>query len=395
MVVQDKFVTLLCTALFSASVSVHAAKGPPLRTGLWVTQKTSEAAANLSRFESEIRTNPSLSGVCLTASWNEIEKAPGQIDFSAIEKAIGVLRRLNIKYELALKPGVDTPSYVFEQGAQSFETSVSNPHRANFGQAVRIPIPWDPIYQRNFSRVIQELGKRYSSDKLCVGVVLTCANFMSKEMHLPKRAADRARWHATGDYATNLRQVYHKYIDEWAKAFPKQALSLHLAKVADLPLSFNEEVIQYGLSKYPERFTIQNCQLTGRKEDMGRMSYDLILNFGDRVHHGFQSVAGFSRHGERMGSMEMAALNIVHAGGEYWEVWHGDGTKAATSAAILKAWQEAKKLGYQNYKQKLMTDGRYRATDDYRRPGRARGRGRARNQEPEPANQEGEEIPET
>jgi hypothetical protein len=396
MVIQHKFVTVLCTALVSASVAVHAAKGPPLRTGLWVTEKTSEAAANIGRFESKIRANPSLSGVCLTASWNEIEKASGQIDFSAIDKAIGVLRRLNMKYELALKPGVDTPPYVFDEGAQSFETSVSNPHRPNFGQAVRIPIPWDPSYERNFSRVIQELGKRYSSDKLCVSVVLTCANFMSKEMHLPRKPADRARWHATGDYATKLRQVYQKYIDEWAKAFPKQALSLHLAKVADLPPSFNEEVIEYGLSKYPERFTIQNCQLTGRKEDSGTMSYDLILKFGDRVHHGFQSLAGFSHNPERMGSMEMAALNIVHAGGEYWEVWHGDGMNAATSAAVVSAWQDAKKLGYENYKQKLMADGRYRATDDYRRPGRGRRRGRGRNQEREPANQEQEdEAPDT
>src|SRR3982751_64096 len=106
MIIQHTFVPILCAALLSASGSVHAAKDPPLRTGLWVTQKTSEAAANLSRFESEIRTNRSLSGVCLTASWNEIEKAPGQINFSAIDKAIGVLRRLNIKYEIALKPGV-------------------------------------------------------------------------------------------------------------------------------------------------------------------------------------------------------------------------------------------------------------------------------------------------
>src|SRR3982751_6575039 len=115
--IQHNFVTILCTAMVSASVSVHAAKGPSLRRGLWVRKKTRKAAANLSRFESEIRTNPSLSGVCLTASWDEIEKAPGQIDFNAIEKAIGVLRRLNVKYELALKPGVDTPPYVFQEGA--------------------------------------------------------------------------------------------------------------------------------------------------------------------------------------------------------------------------------------------------------------------------------------
>ena len=61
-----------------------------------------------------------------------------------------------------------------------------------------------------------------------------------------------------------------------------------------------------------------------------------------------------------MGTIEMAALNIVHADGEYWELWHGDGFSAETSAAALKAWNEAKRLGYEDYKKKLISDGKYR-----------------------------------
>jgi hypothetical protein len=364
--------------LVAAPVCLHAAQGPPLRTGLWVTQNTSEAAANLTAFESALRANPHLSGVCLTADWNEVEKQAGQLDFSAIDKAVEVLHRFNRKYEIAIKPGVATPSYVFQEGAQSFETRVTNPHRPSFGQAVRVPIPWDPIYEHNFSRLIEQLGKRYASDPLCVSVVLTCANFMSKEMHLPKSPEDRAQWKARGDYEAKLLEVYKKYTDEWARAFPKQSISLHLAKVADLPVTFNERVIAYGLSKYPERFTIQNCQLTGRREDSGTMSYDLILKYGDRLHHGFQSLAAFERGGERMGSVQMAALNVVHGTGEYWELWHGDGLSAETSGEVAKAWEEAKRLGYSGYKQKLISEGSYRTREDdnYRSRGRQRGRGR-------------------
>jgi hypothetical protein len=366
---------ILCTLslLLAAPACLAGAQGPPLRTGLWVTEKTSEAAANVAEFESAVRTNPHLSGICLTASWNEIEKGPGRIDFSSIDKSVEALHRVGRKYELALKPGVDTPSWVFQEGAQGFDTSISNPHRKNFGQSVHIPIPWDPVYERNFSRVIEQLGKRYASDPLCVGVVLTCANFMSKEMHLPKRPEDRAKWQATGDYEAKLLEVYKRYTDEWGKAFPKQAISLHLAKVADLPASFNERVIDYGLSKYPDRFIIQNCQLTGRREDAGTMSYDLILKYGDRLHHGFQSLAGFEHGGERMGSIEMATLNVVHANGEYWELWHGDGMNPQVSAAVLNAWEEAKKLGYEEYKKKLIAEGRYQEQSG--RPGRGR-RGR-------------------
>lgn len=256
-----------------------------------------------------------------------------------------------MKYELGLKPGVDTPTYVFKEGAQPFVTAVTNPHRPNFGESITIPVPWDPVYQRNFSRLIAELGKRYAADPLCVSVVLTCANTLSKEMHLPKTPEDRAKWKAMGNYGEKLLAVYKKYTDEWGAAFPRQAISLHLTKVIDLPPSFDEQVIEYGLNKYPERFTIQNCQLSGRKEDTGNISYDLIQKYRDRAHHGFQSLAGFSHPGERMGSIEMAALNVVHAQGEYWEVWHGDGMSAETSAAVDKAWAEAKQLGYDSYKQ--------------------------------------------
>jgi len=346
-----------------------------MRTGLWVTQKISESAANLPGFEAGIRGNPHLSGVCIHAGWNEIETEAGKPDFTSIDKTIAVLQRLKMKYELSLKPGVNTPTYIFQQGAQSVPTRVTNPHRPNFGEEVTVPVPWDSIYQRNFSRVIAQLGERYAADPLCVGVVLTCANFMGAEMHLPKRPEDRAQWQAMGNYEDKLLKVYSKYTDEWAKAFPHQQISLHLSKVLNLPSTFNERVIEYGLSKYPQRFTIQNCQLTGRKEDTGKMSYDLVMKYRDRLHHGFQSLAGFSHGGERMGSIQMAVLNVVHADGEYWELWHDDGLSAETSGAVAKAWDEAKRLGYDAYKKRLMSEGSYRLReqDNYRRHGKHRG----------------------
>ena len=351
------FLYVLAFAIFG-HVSLFATAGPPLRTGLWMTQPV-EGAANLDAFEAQVRANPHLSGVCLHTGWKDIEKEPGHLDFDAIDKTVAVLRRIGMKYELGIKAGIDTPSFVYQQGGQSFETHIHNPHRPNFGQATVIPIPWDPVYQKNFSRMIEQLGKHYAGDPLCVGVVLTCANFMSKEMHLPKTPEDRVKWKAMGDYGAKLLDVYKKYTDEWAKAFPKQVVSLHLSQVLDLPPSFFERIIDYGLSRYPERFTIQNCQLTGRREDTGTLSYDLVQQYGDRLHHGFQSVAGFSGNGERMGSIEMAVLNVVHAKGEYWELWRDDGTNPQTCAAITSEWQEANKLGYDGYKQKLIAAGKY------------------------------------
>ena len=340
--------------------SVFAALGPPIRTGLWVTQRLPDNPGAFHQFESDLRASHNLSGVCLHIPWYGIEKEAGQFDFSQLDKAIALLRETGTKYQLCLHPGVGTPDFVYAQGAKAFESQVRNPHRANVGKTVKIPIPWDPVYERYFSEIIQQLGDRYAKDPLCLSVVLTCANFMSAEMHLPKTPSDRMRWQALGDYQTRLLEVYKKYTDEWARAFPRQEVSLHLSKVLDLPTSFLENIIDYGLSKYPERFSIQNCQLTGRKEDAGVMSYDLVMKYRDRAHHGFQSLAGLNRPDGRMGSPEMAALNIVHAGGEYWELWHGDGFSSEVSGEAANAWQEAKQLGYEGYKKKLIAEGKYR-----------------------------------
>jgi len=370
--IMRMFLCLVAMAI-SDRASLLAESGSPLRTGLWVAQRVPENTSEMTEFESMVRTNPYLSGVCLHIGWKELEKESGHLDFSAIDKTVAVLRRIGRKYELGVNPGVDTPPLVYQEGAQSFQTRATNPHRPNFGQTVVIPVPWDSIYQSHFSHVIQQLGERYAADPLCVSVVLTCANFMGAEMHLPKSPEDRAKWNAMGYSEAKLLEVYKKYTDEWAKAFPKQAISLHLSQVLDLPSRFFERIVDYGVNKYPERFTIQNCQLSGRKEDTGLQSYDLVQKYRDRASHGFQSVAGFSHSGERMGSIQMAVLNVVHAKGEYWELWHGDGLSIEISAAVDKAWQEAKQLGYDAYKKKLIAEGSYRQrSDDHYRPNAGR-----------------------
>ena len=114
----------------------------------------------------------------------------------------------------------------------------------------------------------------------------------------------------------------------------------------DLPASFCERIIEYGLERYPERFSIQNCQLTGRREGSGMISYDLVQKYRMPRHHGIQSLAERPRPNGRMGSIEMPALNIAHAEGEYWELWHGDGFRNETSTAVTKFWQEPRQLGY-------------------------------------------------
>src|ERR1051326_6582539 len=82
---------------FLTQTSLLGAQGSALRTGLWVTQKAAESAADPAAFESALRHNPHLSGVCLHAGWKEIESEAGKLDFSAIDKTGAGLRRTGMK----------------------------------------------------------------------------------------------------------------------------------------------------------------------------------------------------------------------------------------------------------------------------------------------------------
>ena len=53
-------------------------------------------------------------------------------------------------------------------------------------------------------------------------------------------------------------------------------------------------------------------------------------------------------------------LDVGHAGGEYWELWHGDGFSVESSSAVSRIWEEAKRLGYEAYKKKVISEGKYR-----------------------------------
>src|SRR5438876_6443685 len=78
-------------ALFSSNL-LYGVKQTPIRTGLWVIQKLPDDATSFDEFSSQVRANHSLNGVCLHIPWNQIEQGPGKTDFSAIDRAVDVLR---------------------------------------------------------------------------------------------------------------------------------------------------------------------------------------------------------------------------------------------------------------------------------------------------------------
>ena len=365
-------------AIASSSAGANTSKAPGLQTaaitaaptpmkGLYASLKPPETDEKADAFLRKLQGNPCLTGVLLAAKWNEIESEEGCYDFSRLDRCVELVRKAGKQYKFKVVTGIYSPEYIYKTGAVRFDTVIANPNRSTYGDRAAIPVPWDPVFQRHFSRLIKTFGERYASDPHCVAVTLTCANYMSAEMHLPKSPEDMRRWTEVGLTSDKLLRVYCQYMDEWATAFRRQLICLHMSKTTNLsdvsPNEFVERVALYGLEKYPRRFALQNNGLNGRKENRGDPGHPLF-KFKDRLLNGYQSLASFDRTPERQGSIEMAALNFVHVDAEYWELWEADGMNAETCRKVQGAVDDARRLGYEGYRKKLIETGRYRRAED-------------------------------
>ena len=158
--------------------------------GLYWMIPAPASAEEAGRVLSVLKSNSHLAGVLIGARWNQLEPDREKYDFSALDRGIAAVRGAGKQYKLEIVPGMNSPEYIYADGATRYPTAVINPNRSNYGQEVSIPVPWDPVYQKHFSRLIRKLGERYASDPLLVSVTLTCANYMSPEMHLPRESQD-------------------------------------------------------------------------------------------------------------------------------------------------------------------------------------------------------------
>ena len=317
----------------TTALAVNALANRTMTGLVWMVGKNRGEYLTGPEIEKVLEGNPHISGLLVSRVWSDIEPACGAYGWKSLDAAVEAARRQGRTYKLLFKPGTGTPDWVYAKsadgspGAAVFETVGPNPNRKDtYKKPLRIPIPWDPAYLREFERFIRAAGERYAGDPLCVAVAITGANFQSAEAHLPKEPKDVEKWKAL-EYRDKLSRAYERYIDIFAGAFPRQQLCLHLSVAVSANDGVLEEAVAYGVQRYPDRFTLQNCQLSGKGDNAGLFSYALIQRYVGKAHVGYQSLAylGEGERGARMGSPKKAVENYVRGHGEYWELWDGNG----------------------------------------------------------------------
>ncbi|MCX7011544.1 MAG: beta-galactosidase [Candidatus Sumerlaeota bacterium] len=352
-------VSFLSAATGSSDSSQPASKPdiPAPMTGLtWMSGKMSDGQAWVDGIEKTLSENPHLSGVFLGGQWDSLEPRQGRFEWSTLDAGIEVVRRHGLFYKIVLKPGSNTPQWVYDLGAQTFETLGTNPYRKDtYNKPQIIPIPWDPIFLREFERFVRAAGERYSADPRCAAVTVTGANFASNEMHLPKKApGDQEKWAALG-FRDKLIEAYKTYIDLFGEAFPRQQLCLHISSVVREDDGIPQAAVAYGAEKYPDRFTLQNCQLSGKGANTNLFSYRVIEPYIGRLHVGYQSLALLG--GERQGDSQVSVYNFVRGQGEYWELWQGNGKDPKICQWLIDEIARARKMGPDAYRAELESKG--------------------------------------
>jgi hypothetical protein len=316
------------------------------------TQDTEKWLADV---DQNLQNNPYISGILVSVKWEIINPEKDKYNWDCTDRLVALAAKYNKTYKIKMQPGVATPAWVYEAGAQAFTTKVMNEYRSNFGESVRIPLPWDRVYLTAFKGFLKAVAARYGQDEHCSGIVISGVNFSSSEMHLPyKSPGDMKQWESHGDYKTKIVKTYQELLDYYAVLFQGKQIFLHVSGIIGGMKPELDEIVTYGVENYPASLTLQNCQMNGKWNNKNMESYRIVTENNKKVHVGFQSVAKLDT--PRMGTVENSVFNYCQGKGEYWEVWQGDGNDIDICRRIDSMVKECNKIGLKAYREKYCKD---------------------------------------
>ncbi len=266
---------------------------------------------------------PYVAGLSVRVAWADIEKSPGQYDWSLIEKAHRIVDQKGKLLIVRIIAGSLSPQWIYAQGVPkiTFLGQETNWMRAD--AIGMMPVPWNEAYLRAWERFVAALGNEISGWQNVYCVQMTGGGFID-EMHLPRKLPETIeQWDRAGISDEKLFAMWKRIIETYDKSIPaKIGLALDLG----IPFARSrapEMIYQYALEHYPGRVWFQQNGLKAQR-DPGAKFPEMIRAASTRTVVGYQMLGGGKFLDTQTGDRRAAFENAINDNSSYVEVYKAD-----------------------------------------------------------------------
>ncbi len=282
--------------------------------------------------DQNIATNPYIEGVLLGYNWNQIETSDGVYNWSLVDNQVALVGAAGKVATIAIAAGVETPGWVYNEGAQSFNVVWDKAWGFTPCSNQRIPIPWDPVFLAKWQAFVTAFGARYDTNPTVASVKLTGFNSETAELFLPLSINEQinivghvctgpnyvTQWQAAGYTRTLGEYAFNTIESYFAAAFPNTPFEA-MKGPADFPPidangnilnktdgeddQANTDVITAAIATYGQQFVLQNDGLSAT------WIWKLEESYASQINTGYQMVSS------PMGNQLSPAINLALGGG--------------------------------------------------------------------------------
>jgi hypothetical protein len=214
----------------------------------------SERRVNLAR---PVWSNPLVRGVRVRTVWRNVQPEENRFDWSYLDEAVALAARHGKSLGLSVAAGMFTPDWVYRDGAERFDFTLTGPWRPT--EHKTMPEPWDEQFLKEWGGTVRAMGRRYDGNAN-VGYVIMGGLGFSIESFYVKTPEDIAKLQSMGGAARWLEGA-KRIVDLYAEAFPTTPFFYALAPPIKNDFTGTRELVEYGVGKYPGRFGIMHCGL--------------------------------------------------------------------------------------------------------------------------------------
>ncbi|MBI5361436.1 MAG: beta-galactosidase [Planctomycetes bacterium] len=215
----------------------------------------------------QIVANPKIKGITLSLQWDQLNPAENKFDWKRFDMSLEHCKRFRKEVALEILAGCYTPKWVLDKGVKLFQfKNVYKYDESTKDQMVSMPLPWDEIYQTEWEKFLNELGRHCSNREEVVMAHMTGPTAFTSRMSLPAGKDDLPNWKKSDYSREKLIKAWEKTFDSYLKAFPDIVLCLTL----DTPVigddnNILEDIVNLGAERLNGRLALQSANLQDSK----------------------------------------------------------------------------------------------------------------------------------